>query len=294
MLNINELEQRWIRYKIKSYIPYIIIVLSLIFIATSLYFFLSSTTKNKQVAIPKKKIIQKQIITTIQKENDRPQEIPTTHISKQKKVQQVVIDQKNKISTQNNPTKESEQNQGTSTLMEPSMKFLEHFNDSYSPHANKEVVPKKIKRTKITPIELPKEEYVTAQKKDIIIKKETKAVLQERPKKEKVAIIINRRESQNDIKEVISRFQKNNNPALSLFAAKKYYELGNYKQAYNYALVTNKINNDIEESWIIFAKSLVKLGKKDQAIKILRQYINYSHSSNAQTLLDEIQRGKFR
>jgi len=56
----------------------------------------------------------------------------------------------------------------------------------------------------------------------------------------------------------------------------------------------NDINKEIESSWIIFAKSAVKLGKKRQAINSLNQYISKSHSSSAKILLDEIRSGKFR
>ena len=94
--------------------------------------------------------------------------------------------------------------------------------------------------------------------------------------------------------DVIKRFKKNNNPALSLFIAKKYYELENYDQSYNYALITNEINDNIDSSWIIFAKSLVKLNKREEAIKTLNKYIQHSHSNQAKILLDEIKSGKFK
>ena len=92
---------------------------------------------------------------------------------------------------------------------------------------------------------------------------------------------------------VLQDCKNNNNPALSLFAAKKYYELGVYDQAYNYALITNNINSDIDDSWIIFAKSLVKLDKKDKALKVLSKYINQSHSAEAKILFDDILSGTF-
>ena len=81
------------------------------------------------------------------------------------------------------------------------------------------------------------------------------------------SISFKRTATKNDIDSVIKRFNENNNPVLSLFIARKYYELGDYNKAYNYALITNRINNDIEDSWIVFAKSLVKMGKKDKAVK---------------------------
>jgi two-component SAPR family response regulator len=93
---------------------------------------------------------------------------------------------------------------------------------------------------------------------------------------------------------IIKRFKKNNSPALSLFIAKKYYEAEDYHNAYNYALITNNINREIESSWIIFSKSLVKLGKKELAIKTLQEYTGQSKSRSAKILLDEIQTGKFK
>jgi len=105
---------------------------------------------------------------------------------------------------------------------------------------------------------------------------------------------IQKQETQADIEHVIKRFKKNNNPALSLFVAKKYYRMGEYNKAYNYALLTNELNSEIDDSWLIFSRSLVKLGKKDKAIKVLTKYIEHSHSSNAKVLLDNITSGKFK
>jgi len=140
----------------------------------------------------------------------------------------------------------------------------------------------------------------TVAKKIVLKNKSTqKEVL---PKKEKPPTVttekrlinIKREDSYKNIADVIKRFKKNNNPALSLFVAKKYYELGEYNKSYNYALVTNNINNKIESSWLIFAKSLVKLNKKDKAVKILKDYIKTSHSNSAKILLEDIEKGRLR
>ncbi|PNX50089.1 MAG: hypothetical protein BV458_13825, partial [Thermoplasmata archaeon M9B2D] len=100
--------------------------------------------------------------------------------------------------------------------------------------------------------------------------------------------------SEDELNSVIKRFNNQNNPALSLFIAKTYYDRGNYKEAYNYALVTNNLNPSIEDSVLIFARSLVKLGKKEDAITTLEAYINNTGSINAKILLNEIQKGKFK
>ena len=102
---------------------------------------------------------------------------------------------------------------------------------------------------------------------------------------------INRDTEVFDIHEIEERFKSNSNPHLGLYIARYHYDHANYTEAYNYALKTNAINNTVEESWLIFAKSLVKLGKTDQAKKTLQQYISHSNSDNARNLLDSLEKG---
>ena len=96
-----------------------------------------------------------------------------------------------------------------------------------------------------------------------------------------------------DILDAERRFKQHNSPALSLFLARQYYARKQYKKSYNYALITNQLDKEVEDSWLIFARSLVKLGKKEKAIKTLKEYIRYSNSTNAKLLLSEITNGKF-
>ena len=102
---------------------------------------------------------------------------------------------------------------------------------------------------------------------------------------------INRDTAAFDIHEIEERFQNNSNPHLGLYIARYHYDHGNYSEAYNYSLKTNAINNTIEESWLIFAKSMVKLGKTDQAKKTLQLYISQSNSDAAKSLLDSLEKG---
>ncbi|MDF1877293.1 hypothetical protein JHD47_05630 [Sulfurimonas sp. SAG-AH-194-L11] len=167
--------------------------------------------------------------------------------------------------------------------LSPSLDFMKKMQNSIQPYYQND-----IKDNRHTIYKAPEPEV------EIIQAKKANVVVEYIPEVQVKKIMIKRQNTQNDIFEIITRFKKNNNPALSLFVAKKYYELGNYEQAYNYALITNKINKEIESSWIIFTKSLVKLGKRAQAIKTLKKYIKQSHSSSAQILLDEIYAGKFK
>lgn len=274
MLNVNQLEKQWYRYKIKSFLPYLIIALALIIILISIMLFITFSSKNQVNtnndavnSIPKEKVI----ISEIESENHTPKVSPTT-LSKHTA---------NSISTsENKGSKQLKVLQTepikTKVVLAPSMDFI-----------------KKIGTNNIVPIE--QEQYnkqaINSEDSEIIEEIEHKPIKEE---KEVSNITIQRQSTHDDIQHVLKRFEKNNNPALSLFVAKKYYELGDYHKAYNYALMTNEINNNIEDSWIIFAKSLVKLGKKEKALQTLKRYISYSNSNQAKILEDEILRGKFK
>jgi len=286
MLNIIELERRWFRYKIKSYIPHTIIILSIITISLVMLSFLSNdkTVQFTKVAIPEepsigidnnKPEIQKPII-----HNHLPIIVEPTVEKKQEK--KIVVIEPNIIIK---PT-----NTRSRVQLSPSLDFMRKMQNSMQPYYSHENT--NVQRAYAPQVEVVKQEQqrvYDAQQTDVENISDIEEVV---PVAKKISI--KRQNTQNDIFEIIKRFKKNNNPALSLFVAKKYYELGNYQQAYNYALLTNGINEDIESSWIIFSKSLVKLGKKKKAITVLRKYIKQSHSSGAKILLDEIRSGKFR
>ena len=255
MLNLAELERRWLRYKIKSLFPYIgggiTLVGVVIIVGLSLSKEENKNLKNTQPLV--EKTLKQNTITK------------TQHI-------------KTPIKTQHTPApKTTTIDDKDTTVLEPSMHFLS-------------MIQYKAKNTLPTHTTAPQIESQKP-KKQIINPNYT---IEERETKTANYINIKRRDTNNDIQEIVKRFKKNHNPALSLFIAKKYYEIGNYKKAYNYALITNQINEDIEDSWIIFAKSLVKMDKKTTAIKTLKEYIKYSQSSSAQILLNEILSGKFR
>ena len=97
-----------------------------------------------------------------------------------------------------------------------------------------------------------------------------------------------------DIHEIEDRFKNNSNPNLGVYIAKYHYDHGNYSEAYNYALKTNSINNSMDDSWLIFAKSLVKLGKEEQAKKTLQLYISNSNSQAAKNYLDTMDKGSLK
>ncbi len=100
--------------------------------------------------------------------------------------------------------------------------------------------------------------------------------------------------SEDEIRSIIKRFNRKKKPALSLFIARKYYEIDNFEGAYKYANETYKLNKNIEAATIIYAKSAVKLGKKEDALNRLNQYLEKNSSHKVTTLRDDIIKGTFQ
>jgi len=91
--------------------------------------------------------------------------------------------------------------------------------------------------------------------------------------------------------DVANRFYDSHDTDDSLFLAKSYYSKGNYEKSEYWALETNKVNDSIEESWLIFANSKAKQKNKNEAIRILNNYIKRSNSKKAKKLLLDIKKG---
>jgi len=108
-----------------------------------------------------------------------------------------------------------------------------------------------------------------------------------KPAKKKVFITSQEGSSLSFIKK---KFYATNNAAFSIKLAKKFYESKKYKQALKWSLITNEIDAKSEESWIMFAKIKEKMGKKQDAINALNEYLKHEHSKKAAALLRKIQK----
>ena len=283
MLNTRDLEGRWLRYKIKSYIPHVIITISSIIIIIALSMFLNSNKEEKtRINNP-----------TVAEQNITNKDTLLKPITNNPSVEQQIIQVK-KVNTEektNFDTNIAKQNipdnNNRSLKLQPSLDFMKKMQHSSLPYHQDEVKVQEKVNTK-APV------YTSQIVEEVQELSVAENIQTEDIEEDSKKISIKRRDSEDDIRHIIKRFKKNNNPALSLFIAKRYYELGEYHKAYNYALITNEIEREIDASWIVFAKSLVKLNQKEMAIKTLKQYIENSHSSSAKILLDEISSGKFK
>ena len=216
------------------------------------------------------------VVVLIFLDNETPQFTPS---SKQKVEEKVILVQK-KLPI---PVKEKIVVSQNTLKLQPSLNFVKNM--QYT-HGTSTITPAKVHHPKVA----AKKEKIKPQTP--LVDKTSNVVIEEQEKISRISIT--RKDSNEDLQNIIKRFKKSNDPRLSLFIAKKYYAHKNYKEAYNYALTTNKLNTTIDDSWIIFSKSLVKLGKKKFAIKVLQDYVQNTQSTPATILLSDIKSGKFR
>jgi tetratricopeptide (TPR) repeat protein len=89
--------------------------------------------------------------------------------------------------------------------------------------------------------------------------------------------------------DVEKRFKQSHDIDDALFLAKSYYKKKNYKKAEQWAYEVNKLNENIEESVLIFVQSKSYLGQVNEAISILKNYIKKSNSDEARKILYNIE-----
>jgi len=94
------------------------------------------------------------------------------------------------------------------------------------------------------------------------------------------------------VQEMEKRFRLSQDKDDSLFLARYYLDKKQYSKALDWALETNKLDSDIEESWLIFARAKARMGQRMEAIRVLQAYFDRSGSPKAKDLLDKIRRGK--
>jgi hypothetical protein len=273
MHNVQELERQWLRYKVKFYMPFAIG--SLIFLIVLLVIIFFPENKSTQdTSIPSTALP----IQATQPVSNKPINSNATASLEFIENQPSTLTAK-----QNTPSIQHEKISDPSVVLEPSLNFIDNIEEAPFPEV--EIADSRpIANTKPDaqlPVFSKPVETKDFDKKQIIQSDITT------PKEDR-SISIDTHEDAQDIIDVLERFKKNKKPALSLFAAKRYYALEQYTNAYNYALITNELDSTIEESWLIAAKSLVKMQKKDDAIRLLNTFIKSSHSMRAKMLLDQI------
>ncbi|MGH1600114.1 CDC27 family protein [Campylobacter majalis] len=92
----------------------------------------------------------------------------------------------------------------------------------------------------------------------------------------------------NEIDALKENFNKTHNINYALALAEKFLNQKDYNQAIEWALNANELDNDNEQSWIIFATAKYKQGNKDDALKALNSHNRGKNSPKITNLINQI------
>jgi len=84
------------------------------------------------------------------------------------------------------------------------------------------------------------------------------------------------------------RFYKTNNPKYALQIAQRFYDTKQYKKALKWSLIANEIDEQNPKSWLMFAKTKVKMGKRQDAVNVLQAYLKTYTSEEIRRYLHKI------
>ena len=125
--------------------------------------------------------------------------------------------------------------------------------------------------------------------------------IQEKPKKEvskkieqKSSMLKHAKASSSQLEDLLNRYKDNKNSKVATHIANSYFQEQNFKDAYRYAIEANELDPSSQASWIVTAKSLFKMNKKKDAIRILRSYLSAYQSNEIKNLLFKMLSGEYK
>jgi len=122
------------------------------------------------------------------------------------------------------------------------------------------------------------------------IKESTKEKIVE----EKNSMFKHAKASSSQLEDLLLRYKDNKNSKIATHIANSYFQKQNFKDAYRYSLEANELDPSSQASWIVTAKSLFKMNKKKDAVRILRSYLSAYQSKEIKTLLFKMLSGEYK
>lgn len=259
MHKIKELEDKWFKYKMKKLLSPVL-SFSLVSLLLTASYYVYDTQGSTLLSLPV---------------SDKATNVLAAHDSVDSKVKEKPILLKEEVVEK---PKEVEQVALIPIIPVIDMEKEERISDV------KRRKPRKVAKTVLA----KKNNYLTA-KELAVIGKTPKSIVPLPRKTKKMAFTST---SANYVEMMKQKFYKSNSPRDALLLAKTYYKSAEYAESEKWALSANKLDNSLEGSWLLFAKSKVKLGKRKEALKILVSYYKKSHSLKAKRLIGQIKTGR--
>ena len=267
MHKIEELEKKWYHYKLKVIMIPLVSSVITAFVGSGGYYAYDKYTHNN---IGQSKHKTKVLAATKKNSSDakivmkKPIQIPKKEVLKEKSTAAEVHD----------------------IALEPIIPVIDMEKEEAIHYAKKRVIKKHKPHKKL--VKAKANDYLTA--KELASMSRVESVTTSKPhvmKKMKFHAT-----SVNYIETMKEKYEHSHSSRDALLLAKAFYKKSSYKEAEEWALKANKLNSKLDESWLLFAKSKAKMGKKQEAINILAKYYKKSKSSKAKRLIGQIKTGR--
>lgn len=291
---INELEKKVFRYRLKQTIrkSAFVVVLGFIFVCIGVVYH-EMTKPEIKISSLQQDVVEKNITTvsatptpSIKDEPVSTQPSVATLPQAEERVKENSIPQNASAMAQDEPimlkspsVNMGKDNRKNSYLPPPKQEEIKHFS------SNKDFGEEPIRKNLLK----PEETFYRNSEEKIDTSVLAPPLLED--SKPKGVIKIETQEV-NSIQYLKEKFEKTNNIIFALMLAEEFYSTKNYVESSKWALIANHLDADSEKSWLWFAKSKLKLGQKEDAIVALKAYLKTNKSKAAQTLLNQISLGE--
>lgn len=286
---IIEIEKKWLKYKIKQKSKYYIIFIVIVAITSGVFYQFNIKKKSKNDTLSKTKIIEKKLIIKKEPtETKREEYEPITPISTSESntttinpLEKKLTITKEVMNINKNITKTNEiekiNTKSYYLKLEPRVQGNELFSSNSFLSFNSPIEKKLTPFVKENNIILPIRE---------IQKKEIKPIKE----KKKSAITIDIKDM-DTIVYLKEKFYATSSIVFALMLSEEFYYNKNYNESLKWALTANDIDSQNTKTWYWFAKSKIKLNKKEDAIRALKAYLSNNESKRLSTLLRKIELG---
>ncbi len=297
---IADLEKKYSKYFMKKILKNILIVFAILIVllvtlSAAYYILIYSNTKNKKtILIKKEKVIKQKNLkffkikknSTILKESNKTSIILEKNISISS---QTMMHEQNSSKEKNLETElerkikkiSAKQQEGRigklSFHIKPS-NDLSFENSTRTLLKLNLVDNKKIaKSTKTTLIEEKNDTIKTQKQKVVVVTKTPKIKIE--------------MQDIDSIRYLKNKYENTHNIIFALMLCEEFYSQKDYRSSLKWSIIANDIDNQSERSWIWFAKSKFKLGRKADAITALKAYLKTNESNTVRSLLKNIENG---
>ena len=100
--------------------------------------------------------------------------------------------------------------------------------------------------------------------------------------------------SYSQLEGLLQRYKESKSSKVATYIANVYFSKNNFKDAYRYSVEANELDPSSQTSWIVTAKALFKMDKKQDAIRILKSYLLAYNSQEIKNLLFKMLSGEYK